>query len=147
MPATAACQGLSGDPVRRGLAYLSALMLAVAGIAPWVTMRGAMGGASPAGVATVLLLALAVVLATLLRRRFVVRLVGVLTAAFAVYVVWLAPDELLVANLDAPRSPGRVPGCARSCSPPCWPSRRPALPAPAVRRRREPEQPAPGEPS
>lgn len=134
-------------PFARGLAYLSALMLAVAGIAPWVTMRGAMGGASPAGVATVLLLALAVVLATLLRRRFVVRLVGVLTAAFAVYVVWLAPDELLVANLDGASITGTGAGLRAIMFAAVLAFAAAALPAPAVRRRREPEQPAPGEPS
>lgn len=80
----------------RGLAYVAALMLAFAAIAPWVTMRAAMGGASPTGVAVVLVLSLAVVVATVLRVRPAVRVVGVLTAAFAVYVISFAPDQLLV---------------------------------------------------
>lgn len=134
-------------PFARGLAYVAALMLAFAGIAPWVTMRAAIGGASPVGVAVVLVLSLAVVVATVLRRRTIVRVVGLLTAAFAVYVIYLAPDQLLVnGDVRYVQITGTGVGLRAMMFSAVLAFAAASLPARAPRRNEESGQPAPGEP-
>lgn len=141
------CHGASVSLIARGLAYVAALTLAFAGVAPWVTMLTAVGSPAPAGVAVVLTLALALVLATVRRVRGLVGLLAVITAGFALIVVWAVPDALLLADMEQPgvQITGAGAGLLAMMGAAVLAFAASALPTPAARRRGEREEPAPHE--
>lgn len=78
--------------VARGIAYLSALLIAFGALMPWASVAGDPVFATPALVAIVCGYAFAVTLATALRQRTVLGLAAVLVGIFAVFAIWNVPE-------------------------------------------------------
>lgn len=77
--------------VARGIAYVSAVLIAFGALMPWSMVGGEPEFASPALVAIVCGYALLVTVATALRQRTGLSVAAVLVGIFAVYAIWTLP--------------------------------------------------------
>ncbi len=82
----------------RGLSYCCALLIAFGSVAPWVSLNGEPGGASPLGVGIALAAALVVTVATALQHRAVLGVTAIGVAALAVLALWTIPGDVLMAS-------------------------------------------------
>ena len=82
-------------PTARGLAYVSALLMAFGALTPWATVDGEPTFAPPELVAVLCGYALAVTVATVLRQRAALALGAVMVAGFSVVAIWTVPGSVL----------------------------------------------------